>query len=139
MSGAPHPPADPETVAWNQAREAEWLAGRAAARQAKDALWAAANALEVMLRGLVPAVFHDPPVPLQIGTSYQLIALLEGEAEPETVRRFLRGWTSRSGYLQALARGGPRYDLDGHPAGEAVTQEQRDTAARRLAGRGVAL
>jgi hypothetical protein len=53
-----HRPADPLTLAWNQARE--WHAARAA----EDA---ATAELERILRNLCPAVFIDPPVPLAIG------------------------------------------------------------------------
>jgi sRNA-binding protein len=38
----------------------------------------------------------------------------------------------RPAYWQALVRGGPRYDLDGHPQGE-VTPEEQERARQLLA------
>jgi hypothetical protein len=96
-----HVPADAETLAWNRAREAEWHAAPAA--------------LEAMLRELAPAVFNDAPPPLAIGVGAVLIALLAGEFEAGMVSRFLADWTRRRAYLEALARGDVRRDLDGCP------------------------
>lgn len=96
-----HVPADAETLAWNQAREAEWHAAPAK--------------LEATLRELAPAVFNDCPPPLAIGTGDTLIALLAGEFDAAAISRFLRDWVRRPAYLAALARGDDRRDLDGHP------------------------
>jgi hypothetical protein len=96
-----HVPADAETLAWNRAREAEWLAAPAT--------------LEALLRELAPAVFNDTPPPLAIGIDAALVALLAGEFEAELVGRFLRDWTRRPTYLAAVARGDVRRDLDGCP------------------------
>jgi hypothetical protein len=96
-----HVPADASTLAWNRAREAEWHAAPAA--------------LEAMLRELAPAVFNDSPPPLAIGTGAVLVALLAGEFEAGMVSRFLADWTRRRAYLEALARGDVRRDLDGCP------------------------
>jgi hypothetical protein len=74
-----HVLADAETLAWNRAREAEWLDAPAA--------------LEALLRELAPLVFNDQPPPLAIGLGAALIALLAGEFEAEVVARFLADWT----------------------------------------------
>jgi hypothetical protein len=124
-----HQPADPETVAWNRAREAEWLAARAEA----DARAAAeVDALEARLNVLAPLVFIDPPVPLAIGIDRDITARLTGETNTATLSRFLHRWTRRAGYLHAIARGDQRRDLDGQPVGE-PTPDQREAAVRWLA------
>jgi sRNA-binding protein len=123
-----HRPADPLTLAWNQAREAEWHAARAA----QDA---AAAELERILRDLAPAVFAGPPVPLQIGIHHHLAELLADEADSATISRFLRHWTKRTAYIQAIVRGDARRDLDGQPTGE-PSRAERESAAESLAARG---
>jgi len=96
-----HVPADAETLAWNRAREAEW--------------YAAPAALEALLRELAPAVFNDRAPPLAIGIDGALIALLAGEFDAPVIARFLADWTRRPAYLEAVARGEVRRDLDGCP------------------------
>jgi hypothetical protein len=96
-----HISADTETLAWNRARDAEWHAAPAK--------------LEALLRELAPAVFSDQPPPLAIGIDAALIALLAGEVDALTIGRFLRDWTRRTAYLESVARGDVRRDLDGHP------------------------
>jgi hypothetical protein len=116
-----HVQADAETLAWNQAREAEWHA----------APWA----LEAVLRELAPAVFNDQQPPLAIGIDVALITLLAGEFDASVVTRFLRDWTRRPAYLAAVARGDLRRDLDGCPAG-APDDRARTFAAALLGQRG---
>jgi ProQ/FINO family len=113
-----HAPADPETVAWNRLREQQWLSAPAR--------------LETLLRELAPTVFSDEPTPLCIGIHQALIELLAGEFDQRTINRFLRGWTRRPAYLQALAAGTVRVDLNGCPT-TAPTDADREFAARRLA------
>lgn len=96
-----HVPADAATLAWNRAREAEWHAAPAA--------------LEATLRALAPAVFNDFPPPLAIGIDGALAALLADEFDAAVIGRFLADWTRRPAYLEAMARGAVRRDLDGHP------------------------
>ena len=76
------------------------------------------------LAGLFPAVFvaeqWKPHRPLKRGVHNDLIergVLLAREC------RVLRWYVSRRMYQVALAAGGPRYGLDGEPAGE-VTPDQ---------------
>jgi hypothetical protein len=118
-----HIPADAATLAWNKAREAEWHAAPAA--------------LEAMLRELVPAVFNDQPPPLAIGVDGALTALLAGEFEAAVIGRFLADWTRRTLYLEAVARGDVRRDLDGCPT-DVPADSARDFAAVLLSRRRVA-
>ena len=141
-----HRPADPETLAWNARREAEWHAAHApivhalsdpetrAWNQAREAEWHAGMArVETQLRELAPLLFNDAaPVPLAIGIYRSLVELLAGESDNTTIGRFLRDWTSRPAYLAAPVRGDCRRDLDGHPA-DTPTDNQRKFAAVRLA------
>jgi sRNA-binding protein len=60
-----------------------------------------------------------------IGIHGPLIELLAGEFDPAIVRTFLRNWVRQSAYREAIARGGPRYDLDGLPCGEVSAFETR--------------
>ena len=84
--------------------------------------------LTVALAGLFPAVFvaeqWKPHRPLKRGVDNDLIehgVLLPAEC------RVLGWYVSRRTYQVALAAGGPRYDLDGQPAGE-VTPDEADHA-----------
>jgi sRNA-binding protein len=117
------PTADAETLAWNRTREAEWHAASAA--------------LEAMLRELAPAVFNDKPPPLAVGIDGALIALLAGEVEEAVIGRFLSVWTKRTTYLEAVARGDVRRDLDGCPT-SAPDADARMFAAVLLGRREVA-
>jgi hypothetical protein len=112
-------PANAETLAWNRAREAEWHAAPAA--------------LEAMLRELAPTVFNDQPPPLAVGIDAALVALLAGEFDAVAIGRFLRDWVRRAPYLEAVARGDERRDLDGCPAG--VPDANARTFAAILQGR----
>jgi hypothetical protein len=121
-----HQPADPATIAWNQAREAAWHAEQAAELSATNA---ALIALDRLLRDLCPAVFCDPPVPLAIGIRLVLVELLAGEVDAATIAVFLRRWTGRPAYWAALAAGEMRRDLDGQPAGEPTPEQRKHAAA----------
>ena len=87
-----------------------------------------------MLRELAPAVFNDCPPPLAIGIDVALIALLAGEFEAAVVACFLADWTRRTPYLEALARGDVRRDLDGCPT-EAPDDRAREFAVTLLSRR----
>jgi hypothetical protein len=118
-----HVPASPEVAAENARREQEWHAAPAA--------------LEALLRELAPAVFNNQPSPLAIGVDAALVDLLAGEFDAVLIGRFLRDWVRRSPYLEAMARGDVRRDLDGCPAG-APDDRARTFAAILLGRRGVA-
>jgi len=68
--------------------------------------------------------------PVAIGIHAQIAA-----AAPDlTARRIdlaLRAWTGRLSYLEALAKGRPRVDIDGRPVAQ-TTDAERDAARERL-------
>jgi hypothetical protein len=80
-----------------------------------------------------PACFSRlTPKPLKIGLGEELLALAGAhpalaDLTRTQIRRALKVYTDSPAYRKALARGGPRYGLDGQPAG-AVTPEQRADA-----------
>jgi sRNA-binding protein len=79
-----------------------------------------------------PGLFdRNTPKPLAIGTTRSLIERVPDIAHWE-LRGFLRFWCSRKRYLEAVARGGARFNLDGTVAGE-VSEAHRTYASRRLA------
>ena len=77
-----------------------------------------------------PACFsRSAPQPLKIGLGEELLALVGdhpalADLSRTQIRRALKVYTGASAYRKALAKGGPRYDLDGQPTGE-VTPEQQ--------------
>ena len=77
-----------------------------------------------------PAGFsRSAPKPLKIGLGEELLALAGvhpalTDLSRTQIRRVLRVYTGSPAYRKALARGGPRYGLDGQPTGE-VTPEQQ--------------
>lgn len=78
--------------------------------------------------------FAEPPRPLAIGIDKQVSALAGGQFERPVIGWVLRWWTGRPDYLQALADGAVRINLDGTPAGES-SEKDRASAAHRLAER----
>ena len=80
-----------------------------------------------------PACFsRSAPKPLKIGLGEELMALAGVhpafvDLTRTRIRRALKVYTGAPAYRKALAKGGPRYDLDGQPAGE-VTPEQQTFA-----------
>ena len=82
-----------------------------------------------------PACFsRKAPQPLKIGLGEEVMALAGvhpalADLTRTRIRRALQVYTGASAYRKALAKGGPRYGLDGQPAGE-VTPEQQ-TFARK--------
>jgi hypothetical protein len=78
-----------------------------------------------LLRELAPSVFDaDKPLPLALGTGQELVAL---GFEPDTVGLAIGWWVRRRAYRAAVAAGGMRYDLNGHPVGE-ISDEYRTGA-----------
>ncbi|HRY15216.1 MAG TPA: ProQ/FinO family protein [Candidatus Competibacteraceae bacterium] len=88
-----------------------------------------------------PALFHrQTPKPLKMGLGEALMGLAGvhpalADLTRTQIRRALKVYTGAGRYRRALAKGGPRYDLDGQPAGE-VTPEQQALAPapRQTAG-----
>jgi hypothetical protein len=80
-----------------------------------------------------PACFsRKAPQPLKIGLGEEVIALAGvhpalADLTRTRIRRALQVYTGTWAYRKALAKGGPRYDLDGQAAGE-VTPEQQTFA-----------
>ena len=80
-----------------------------------------------------PACFsRSAPKPLKIGLGEELLALAGvhpalADLSRRQIRRALQVYTGAAAYRKALVKGGPRYDLDGQPAGE-VTPEQQTFA-----------
>ena len=77
-----------------------------------------------------PACFNRTvPKPLKIGLGEEVMALAGmhpalADLSRTQLRRALKVYTGASAYRKALARGGPRYDLDGQPAGEVTPDQQ---------------
>ncbi|MFO7639973.1 MAG: ProQ/FinO family protein [Candidatus Competibacteraceae bacterium] len=91
------------------------------------------NSIIDRLHAAFPACFNrTAPQPLKIGLSEELLAQAGvhpalADLSRTQLRRALRVYTTAPAYRAALAQGGPRYDLDGQPAGE-VTPEQQALA-----------
>lgn len=87
--------------------------------------------LLAQLAGHYPRLFDpDGPLPLALGI-HNAMHLDCGMSKTQ-VRRALRVWTLTLNYLSALAKGGPRYGIDGKPCGE-ITEQEQASAAERLA------
>jgi sRNA-binding protein len=73
----------------------------------------------------------DDVRPLAVGIHEQLGKQFP-DRSPEQVRRAIAQWRyPRLGaYLRVVARGGPRFDLDGNPSGEVSTSEQENARER---------
>ena len=88
------------------------------------------NPLLDRLCAAFPACFsRSAPQPLKIGLGEELLALAGAhpalaDLSRTPLRRALKVYTGSPAYRKALARGGPRYGLDGQPTGE-VTPEQQ--------------
>ena len=84
-----------------------------------------------------PACFsRSAPQPLKIGLGEELLALAGvhpalTDLSRTQLRRAIKVYTGSPAYRKALARGGPRYDLDGQPAGEVTPEQQADAKTPR--------
>ena len=65
--------------------------------------------------------------PLKIGIGRELAGL--GLVRPWLVFQALDGYVNHPAYWEALARGGPRYGLDGQPAGEVSEKHMAHASA----------
>ena len=85
-----------------------------------------------------PACFNrSAPQPLKIGLGEELLALAGvhpalADLTRTRIRRALKAYTGAPAYRQALAQGGPRYDLNGQPAGEVTPDQQADARRPRV-------
>ena len=88
------------------------------------------NPLIDRLCAAFPACFNrTAPKPLKIGLGEDVMALAGvhpalADLSRTQIRRALKVYTGAPAYRKALARGGPRYDLDGQPAGEVAPDQQ---------------
>ena len=94
---------------------------------------AAVREVETLLRERWPVVFCVPRVPLAIGIHKQVLEAAGGDINPVALGRFMRWWVRCPDYLDAVAHGEVRRNLDGSPAGE-PDEPQRREAARQVYG-----
>src|SRR5690349_9173722 len=118
-------PAKPKITPEEQrAREA---ADQEAKRIRVAALSKDADALKITLIDRYPHLFSpDAPKPLTSGI-HRVLAEQTGAPMP-VLRLALAKLTRRNAYLAALAAGGPRYDIDGQPAGVIGPGDQKAAA-----------
>lgn len=83
---------------------------------------------------LFPALFGGSPKPLKLRVHVDIQARAPGEFPKAVLAAFMRRHTGSTAYLQAVARGGARIDLDGQPAGD-ISAEHRQAAVDELARR----
>ena len=95
------------------------------------------NPLMDRLCATFPACFsRSVPQLLKIGLGEELLAWAGvhpalADLSRTQVRRALKVYTGAPAYRKALIKGGPRYDLDGQPAGEVTPKQQRDASTPR--------
>ena len=84
-----------------------------------------------------PACFsRTAPRPLKIGLGEELLALAGvhpalADLTRTRIRRALKVYTGAWAYRKALAKGGPRYGLDGQATGEVTPEQQAWTRTPR--------
>ncbi|MCB2019504.1 MAG: ProQ/FinO family protein, partial [Burkholderiaceae bacterium] len=81
-----------------------------------------------------PALFAGPAKPIKLRIQKDIQARDPGAFTRSVLSGFLHRHTGSTSYLLAMAKGGPRFDLDGKPDGE-VSEEHRKVAADELARR----
>lgn len=81
-----------------------------------------------------PALFAGAPKPIKLRIQKDIQERSPGAYARTVLSAFLHRHTGSTGYLLAVARGGPRFDLDGKADGE-VSEEHRKVAADELARR----
>jgi hypothetical protein len=118
------PPATPAAV------DPEAAAAKAARNAEREA---ALRRVEALLRERWPAVFCVPRPPLALGIHRQILEGAGADIDEAELGRFLRWWTLRWDYLDAVAHGEPRRNLDGSPA-EVPTPDQQCSAAIAVYG-----
>ena len=87
-------------------------------------------AIDAMLRERWPVVFCVPRVPLAVGVRERILEAAGGDIDGQALGLFLAWWTQRSDYLDAIAHGEPRRNLDGSPAGEPDEAQRRQAASQ---------
>jgi len=71
------------------------------------------------------------PVPLKVGICKDLLVARPEDVTHKALKGFLRRWVKSPAYLQALARGGPRYGVGGAEDG-AVAKDHQRVARKQL-------
>lgn len=96
---------------------------------------AKARAALAVLAEHYPHLFDTKPRrPLAVGILYDLHAERKAGRLPlghDPLKAALEFWTDKLSYLEALAAGGPRFDLAGEPKGEVKPEHSAWAAARR--------
>ena len=86
--------------------------------------------VEALLRVCFPEAFRVPRPPLAIGIDKQVLDVAGADIDRKTLTCVLRFWVSRPDYLDAVAHGEPRVNLDGSAAGIPTEEQQRSAACR---------
>lgn len=86
------------------------------------------------LRQLWPALFAGAPKPLKLRIQLDIQERAPGTFTKPALSAFFRRYTGSTSYLQAVAHGKQRFDLDGQPSGE-ISDEHRQAARDELARR----
>lgn len=131
--GAEVPPthADTLTDTPTEPPVAEVTEGAAAAEVSADASFADTAR---RLAEHFPALFGAPAQPLKLRIQNDIQERAPGAFSKQALSAFFRRHTHSTAYLQAVAKGTQRFDLDGQPAGE-LSDEHRQLAVDELARR----
>ncbi len=86
------------------------------------------------LKQLFPALFVGAPKPLKLRIQVDIQERAPGTFTKQALSAFFRRHTGSTSYLQAVAQGRQRFDLDGQPSGE-IAEEHRQVARDELARR----
>jgi hypothetical protein len=86
------------------------------------------------LKQRFPALFSGAPKPIKLRVQIDIQARAPGVFSKNALSAFFRRYTGSTSYLQAVAHGQQRFDLDGQPQGD-ISEEHRKIAADELARR----
>jgi ProP effector len=86
------------------------------------------------LKQRFPALFSGAPKPIKLRVQVDIQARAPGVFSKNVLSAFFRRYTGSTSYLQAVANGQQRFDLDGQPQGD-ISDEHRQIAADELARR----
>lgn len=101
-------------------------------RQLRNQRRAENDAIIQQLREMFPAGFTEPPVPLAVGLRQQLRAAIPPLATERKLRRAITWWCHSPAYLEAVAAGQERRNIDGTPSGDYPSAEHIAHARKRL-------
>jgi sRNA-binding protein len=86
------------------------------------------------LKQLFPALFTGAPKPVKLRIQIDIQERAPGAFSKQALSAFFRRYTGSTSYLNAVAHGKQRFDLDGQPSGE-ITDEHRQVARDELSRR----